>query len=304
MRIAFAGTPDAAVPTLEGLVEAGHVIVVVLTREDASAGRKRRVFPSPVAARAEALGLPVLKANRIDDEVTASILAAEPELGVVVAYGGIIREPLLSGPRDGWINLHFSLLPRWRGAAPVQRAIMAGDKETGVAVFQLEAGLDTGPTFVNRPVAIGADETARELLTRLAAEGVSDVLDTVTQIAAGSAVARAQDGPATHAAKLGTADGFIDWHDSATSLHARIRGVTPDPGAATTWKGERFKIHRVGIADATDLPPGEVQLRDRQVLIGCGTGALELLEVQPAGKKAMVASDWLRGVQDEGVRLG
>lgn len=304
MRIAFAGTPDAAVPTLEGLVDAGHEIVAVITREDAPVGRKRRLAPSAVGARAEALGLPIIKANKIDETVMTQVLELEPELGVVVAYGGLIREPLLNGPTHGWINLHFSLLPRWRGAAPVQRAVMAGDVTTGIAVFQLEAGLDTGPTFVNREVVVGVDETAGELLARLALEGVSDVLSTITAIGDGSAVATPQAGEPTHAAKLETADGVIDWHKDAADLHAQIRGVTPDPGASTSWQGERFKIHRVSLTSADGLAPGRVEFRDRKALVGCGTGSLELIEVQPAAKRAMAAADWLRGVQDAEVQLG
>lgn len=304
MRIAFAGTPEAAVPTLDGLVAAGHEIVVVITREDAPTGRKRRLTPSAVAARAAALGLPIIKTNRIDAVVTEQVLDLAPELGVVVAFGGLIREPLLTGPTHGWINLHFSLLPKWRGAAPVQRAIMSGEPNSGIAVFQLEAGLDAGPTFVNREVAIEIDETAGELLSRLAVTGVSDVLETIGAIADGSAIAKPQTGEPTHAAKLETGDGIIDWRQAAPILHAQIRGVTPDPGASTTWNGERFKIHRVSLAEAEDLAPGEVLLRDRQVLVGCGSGALQLIEVQPAGKRAMAAADWLRGVQDDEVKLG
>lgn len=306
MRIAFAGTPDAAVPTLQGLVDAGHEIVAVITREDAPVGRKRRLQPSPVAARAESLGLPVVRANRIDEAVAARIAGLAPDLGVVVAYGGLIREPLLSQPVHGWINLHFSLLPRWRGAAPVQRAVMAGDSSTGIAVFRLEAGLDTGPTFVNREVPIGAGETAGELLARLAELGVPDVLETVVAIGAGTAVAEPQRGEATHAAKLRVEDGAIDWTATAARADARIRGATPEPGASTTWRGERFKVLRA--APATDAAvaggPGAVVLDGGRVLAACGSGALELIEVQPAGKRAMRAADWFRGVQEAEVRLG
>ncbi|SJM53646.1 methionyl-tRNA formyltransferase [Gulosibacter sp. 10] len=306
MRIAFAGTPDAAVPTLQGLVDAGHEIVAVITREDAPVGRKRRLQPSPVAARAESLGLPVVRANRIDEAVAARIAGLAPDLGVVVAYGGLIREPLLSQPVHGWINLHFSLLPRWRGAAPVQRAVMAGDSSTGIAVFRLEAGLDTGPTFVNREVPIGAGETAGELLARLAELGVPDVLETVAAIGAGTAVAEPQRGEATHAAKLRVEDGAIDWTATAARADARIRGATPEPGASTTWRGERFKVLRA--APATDAAvaggPGAVVLDGGRVLAACGSGALELIEVQPAGKRAMRAADWFRGVQEAEVRLG
>lgn len=302
MRVVFAGTPQAAVPTLDGLVAAGHEIVAVVTREDASVGRKRVLTPSPVAARAAELGLPRIKANRLDDDVTARILALEPDLGVVVAYGGLIREPLLTGPAHGWINLHFSYLPQWRGAAPVQRAVMSGTGRSGVAVFQLEAGLDTGPTYVNREVAIGADETAGELLERLAVEGVPDVLATVAAIADGTAVATPQTGEPTHAAKLTTADGTIDWTEPAARIAAQIRGVTPDPGAATGLEEARFKIHEIGELEApstsTRLAPGEVAEVAGRILVGTGDEALELRRVQPAGKPAMDAGAWWRGRHD------
>lgn len=309
MRIAFAGTPDAAVPTLDGLIAAGHEIVTVITREDAPVGRKRRLTPSAVGARAAELGLPIIKTNRIDDEATQQVLALEPDLGVVVAYGGLIREPLLNGPTHGWVNLHFSLLPKWRGAAPVQRAVMHGDAQTGVAVFSLEAGLDTGPTYVNRSIDIGTEETAGELLERLSHIGVADVLDTVAGLTNGVAVVTPQSGEPTHAAKLVTADGVIDWQADSAALHAQIRGVTPDPGASTTWRQERFKIHSIRLADTETgdplaLAPGHVALHERRVLVGCGNGALELLEVQPQGKRAMAAADWFRGVQEETVTLG
>ena len=299
MRIVFAGTPEAAVPTLEGLVEAGHEIVAVVTREDAPLGRKRVMTPSPVAARAEELGLRILKANRLGDEVTGEILALEPELGVVVAYGGLIREPLLSGPAHGWINLHFSELPQWRGAAPVQRAVISGTGRTGIAVFQLEAGLDTGPTFVNRGVDILEGETSGELLARLAIEGVKDVTETVASIAGGTAVTSPQEGEPTHAAKLTTEDGVIDWTQPTHLVAARIHGVTPEPGAATTLDEARFKIHEIKSADATieTLDPGVVSAASKRILVGTGDGTLELVRVQPAGKAAMDAGAWWRGNQ-------
>lgn len=304
MRIVFAGTPEAAVPTLEGLAASRHEIVAVVTREDAPLGRKRVLTPSPVAQRAAELGLPIVKANRLDAEVTAGLLAREPELGVVVAYGGLVREPLLSGPTHGWINLHFSELPKWRGAAPVQRAVLAGDTTSGIAVFQLEAGLDTGPTFVNRAVEIGTEESSGELLERLATEGVADVLTVVDAIASGTAIATDQRGEPTHAPKLTAADGEIDWNASAKAVSARIRGATPEPGATTRLGGERFKIHRIAHPSSdTALEAGLVALVDGRVLVGTATTALELVRVQPAGKNAMDAAAWWRGRHGAEVRF-
>lgn len=302
MRIVFAGTPNAAVPTLEGLAASEHEIVAVISREDAPQGRKRVLTPSPVSARALELDLPLIRANRLDDAVTKQVADRQPDLGVIVAYGGLVREPLLSVPRMGWINLHFSQLPAWRGAAPVQRAVLAGDTHTGIAVFQLEAGLDTGPTYVNRAVAIDADETAGELLERLAHEGVADVLATVNGLAAGTAVATPQSGAPTHAEKLTVADGAIDWSLPAAAVYSRIRGATPEPGAATVLDGARFKVHQVArlqTQPAEPLAPGQVQLDQGRVVVGTGDDALELVRVQPAGKAAMNAGDWLRGRHGE-----
>lgn len=305
MRLVVAGTPEAAVPTLEALAASEHEIVAVISREDAPVGRKRVLTPSPVSARALELSLPLIRANRLDEQVTEQIAELQPDLGVIVAYGGIVREPLLSVPRLGWINLHFSQLPKWRGAAPVQRAVLAGDQETGVAVFQLEAGLDTGPTFVNRPEPIGADETSGELLARLAQLGSADVVDTVNALARGEAVATPQQGTPTHAAKLSVADGKIDWQLDAERVYATIRGATPEPGASTELDGARFKVHQAGRAEAsTSLQPGEVRLIDGRVLVGTGSDALELVRVQPAGKAAMNAADWFRGRRAESVMLG
>lgn len=306
MRIVFAGTPQAAVPTLEALVAAGHEVVAVLTREDAPVGRKRVLTPSPVAQRAAELGLDVVRANRVTDEVAAELLGREFDLGVVVAYGGILRSPLLDEPPYGWINLHFSQLPRWRGAAPVQRAIMAGDAASGIAVFQLEAGLDTGPTFVNRPVEIEQDETAGELLARLAELGAPDVVETVAAIAAGTAEARPQRGEPTTAAKLSVRDGLVDWHRGAAEIDALVRGVTPEPSAATELGGQRFKLLRGRVAAATHAPgaPGRVSEVAGSIVVATGEGSYELIEVQPAGKNAMRAADWWRGQRGAEVQLG
>ncbi|UAJ77937.1 methionyl-tRNA formyltransferase [Leifsonia sp. ZF2019] len=295
MRLVFAGTPAVALPSLRA-VAARHDVAAVITREDAPIGRKRVLTPSPVAAEAERLGLPVIKANRLGDEVTEAVAALEADLGVIVAYGGLVREPLLSSPRLGWVNLHFSLLPRWRGAAPVQRAVIAGDAETGAAVFQLVPALDAGDVFAELRRPVGADETAGELLEALAESGASLLADTVDALAAGTATARPQEGEPTVAPKLSIEDARLDLARPADEVYARLRGVTPEPGAYALLDGERFKIAEARRADDADrVASGHVVLDGTRVLLGTGTSPLELLVVQPAGKRAMAAADWWRG---------
>lgn len=296
LRIVFAGSPAAAVPSLRALAATDHEIVAVVTREDAPLGRKRVLTATPVADAAEALGIPVLKANRIAP-LEARIAALRPDLGVIVAYGGLIREPLLSTPQLGWINLHFSLLPRWRGAAPVQRALIAGDTTTGAAVFQLVAELDAGPVFGVLEQPIGRNETAGHLLEVLAERGAGLLTSVVDDLAVGTARSAQQDGEVTLAPKLGLEDGRLDWSRPAAELDARIRGTTPEPGAfALLEDEERLKVLDAAIAhgDAV-LAPGEFDLRAGRLLVGTGTDPLHLVTVQPAGKRAMAAADWWRG---------
>ena len=296
LRVVFAGSPAVAVPSLTALLDAGHEVVAVVTREDAPVGRRRVLTATPVALAAEAVGLPVIRANRLDDEVTAQIEAFAPDLGVVVAYGGLLREPLLSTPRHGWLNLHFSLLPRWRGAAPVQHAILAGDAVTGVSVFRLVPELDAGPLLAQVSEPIGRFQTAGALLERLSMIGAGVLAEVVDGIAAGTARAVAQRGQATPAGKLHAADGVIDWTASAASIDRRIRALTPEPGASTTVAGERLRLLEAAPAhSAHRLAPGEVAVADRQVLVGTGDGLLELVRVTPAGRQPMTAADWLRG---------
>ncbi len=295
MRLIFAGSPAAAVPSLRVLIEGPHEVVAVVTREDAPLGRKRVLTQTPVADVAEAAGIRVVKANRLG-EVQDELLGLDAELGVVVAYGGLIREPLLTAPRHGWINLHFSLLPRWRGAAPVQHALIAGDAETGAAVFQLVPELDAGPVFATERVPIGRVQTAGHLLESLSDSGARLLAGVVDAIAAGTAVATPQHGEVTLAPKLTLDDGRLDWTQPAARVDARRRGVTPEPGATTTLEGERFKILDAAIAhDAPRLEPGHVALRGRSVHVGTADDPLELLVVQPAGKRSMPAADWWRG---------
>lgn len=305
MRLVFAGTPAVAVPTLRSLA-AEHEIVAVVTRPDAPLGRKRVLTPSPVAAAAEELGLPVIKAARLDDEATAQITALHAELGVIVAYGGLVREPLLSAPTHGWINLHFSLLPRWRGAAPVQRALIAGDDEIGVAVFQLVPALDAGDVFAMHTVDIDPLATADAVLDMLAVDGAALTRDVVAGIAAGTAVAVPQQGEPTLAPKLGLPDGLLDWGVPLTEVFARFRGVTPEPGAHTTVAGDRLKILAAApAADEEPLAPGHVRAIRSALLVGTATAPLAVTRVQPAGKGAMAATDWWRGLRDTaGIVLG
>ncbi|MDZ8202439.1 methionyl-tRNA formyltransferase [Microbacterium sp. SSW1-59] len=305
MRLVFAGTPDPAVPSLRALARGPHDIAAVITRPDAPVGRRRVLTPSPVADAAAELGLDTLKAARLDEEATAAIAALEPDLGVIVAYGGLVREPLLSTPEHGWINLHFSLLPRWRGAAPVQHALIAGDRITGAAVFRLVAELDAGDVYAEREVAVADDETAGELLARLAGEGALLLTEVVDAIAAGTALARPQKGEASTAPKLTIEDGRIRWDEPARRVLDRILGTTPEPGAHTSLDGARLKVLRAAIVeDAPTLDPGQVAWVGKRVLVGTAAGAIHLLEVQPAGRGAMAAADWWRGLRRDDVRVG
>ncbi len=298
MRLVFAGTPAVAVPTLR-LLSAEHDIAAVVTRPDAPLGRKRVLTPSPVAAAAEELGLEVIKAARLDAEATARITALEPELGVIVAYGGLVREPLLSAPVHGWINLHFSLLPDWRGAAPVQHALIAGDETLGASVFQLVAELDAGDVFASRAIAVPEDATAGAALDALAEAGAPLTAEVVAAIADGAAVAVPQRGAPRLAPKLALADGRLDFTRASSEVFARFRGVTPEPGAHTTIDGATLKILAVERAGAdVALEPGALHGTRTGVLVGTATTPLLLTRVQPAGKPPMAAADWWRGLRD------
>lgn len=296
LRIVFAGSPFAAIPSLERLLASDHEVVAVITRNDSPHGRKRVLTPTPVATVAESRGVDVIRANRLDDAVTAQVSALEPDLGVIVAYGGLVREPLLSTPRLGWINLHFSLLPHWRGAAPVQRALIAGDDITGTTVFQLVPELDAGDWFGQSTQAIGGLQTAGHLLESLAVSGADLLARVVDALADGTARAEPQVGDVSLAPKLTLDDGLLDLTRSADDVHNRFRGVTPEPGAFTTVGGERLKIIDATIArNAARLPPGRLALIDKTVLVGTGTHPLVLHRVHPAGRSAMSATDWWRG---------
>jgi methionyl-tRNA formyltransferase len=297
VRVLFAGTPAVAVPSLDALVEAGFDVVAVLTRPDAPVGRKRVLTPSPVAARAAELGIEVIHAARVDAGATARISGVNPDVAAIVAYGGLVPPAALAVPRYGWVNLHFSLLPAWRGAAPVQRAVMAGDDVTGAVTFLLEEGLDTGPVFGTLTESVGPEDTAGELLERLSRSGAVLLAQTLSAVEAGKAVPQPQAGEVSLAPKLTLEDGHLNWNHPALAISRQARGVTPEPGAWTVLDGQRVKLEPVRLRpDVTHFPPGALSLHGKSVLVGTGSHAVELTRIQPAGKKMMAAADWARGM--------
>jgi len=297
VRVLFAGTPAVAVPSLDALTKAGFDVVAVLTRPDAPVGRKRVLTPSPVAARAMELGIEVIRAAKVDADTTARIAEFAPDVAAIVAYGGIVPKAALGVPRHGWVNLHFSLLPAWRGAAPVQRSIIAGDDVTGAVTFQLEEGLDTGPVFGTLTEAIRPEDTAGDLLERLSISGAVLLNQTLSAIDSGQAAPQPQNGEISLAPKLTLDDGRLDWQQPALALNRRARGVTPEPGAWTTLEGQRVKLEPVALRpEVKDLPPGSIRVEGKSVLVGTGSHAVELGRIQPAGKKMMSSADWARGL--------
>ncbi len=337
MRLLFAGTPEVAVPALRALLASRHEVVAVLTRPDARTGRGRRTAPSPVRVVAEDAGIEVLTPVTLrDPEVVAAIAALDVDCAPVVAYGNLVPAALLEVPRHGWVNLHFSLLPAWRGAAPVQRAIIAGDATTGASVFQLEAGLDTGPVFASVPEPIGPSDDAGALLGRLADRGAGLLVDVLDGLEDGTAVATPQAAEGVSLApKLEVADARVDWAADAAVVDRLVRGCTPAPGAWTTFRGDRVRLGPLRLVGGMDgaaprgvsagssafgepasrtsisgestsgestlgeLAPGELSVTSRRVLIGAGDGPMELGIVRAAGKKPMPAADWARGVRPE-----
>ncbi|GAD32873.1 methionyl-tRNA formyltransferase [Microbacterium sp. TS-1] len=304
MRIVFAGTPEPALPSLRRLAASRHEIVGVVTRRDAPLGRKRVLTPSPVGSLAAELGLPVLKTDRLDAEATETITSWGADLGVIVAYGGLVREPLLSAPLHGWINLHFSLLPAWRGAAPVQHSLIAGDRVSGVSVFQLVPELDAGDVFAQTRHPVDRGATAGDLLAALADLGADTLADVVDAIADGAANAVPQAGEASLAPKLTLADGLLDFALPADTVLDRFRGTTPEPGAHTTIAGQRLKVLAARRGPDAPLAPREIRLVGKDVLVGTADGTISLLSVQPAGRGAMPAPDWWRGLRVESIEAG
>ncbi|MEO6471025.1 MAG: methionyl-tRNA formyltransferase [Aeromicrobium sp.] len=302
MRLVFAGTPEVAVPALESLVASRHEVVAVLTRPDAPAGRGQGLEQSPVAARASELGIEVLKpANPSDPEFLKKLRELAPDCCPVVAYGAILRREALNLPEFGWINLHFSVLPAWRGAAPVQRSIIAGDEVTGACIFSIVEELDAGPVLGLLTERILDTDTAGDLLDRLAGFGAGLLKDVIDHIEDGdiSAMPQAEDGT-SYAPKLTVEDGHIDWTAPSFAIDRQIRGCTPAPGAWTVLSGERFKVGPVGTTDECTLKPGIIAVGKNEVRVGTGTTDVILGEVQPHGRKRMNAADWGRGAKLDG----
>jgi methionyl-tRNA formyltransferase len=300
MRVVFAGTPAVAVPSLRAVLRSRHHVVAVLTRPDAPAGRGRRLTPSPVAQVAADAGLEVLTPARPrDPEFLGRLAEIAPDCAPVVAYGGLIPRAALDVPKHGWVNLHFSLLPAWRGAAPVQHAILAGDEITGACTFQLEEGLDTGPVYGLVTEQIRPTDTSGDLLARLAESGAGLLVATLDGIEDGTLVATPQSTHGVSAApKLTVTDAEVDWTAPGSRIDRLVRACTPAPGAWTTFRDERLKLGRVHLRPhITHLGPGEIEAGRDGVRVGTGSHAIQLGEVQPQGKRPMPAADWARGVR-------
>lgn len=305
MRLIFAGTPEVAVPSLARLVRSPHEVVAVLTRPDARVGRGRRVSRSPVATFAEEAGIPVLQFPTLRDETAVAELAGlRPDVCPVVAYGALVPGPCLAIPTHGWVNLHFSLLPAWRGAAPVQHAIWHGDDLTGATTFRLEEGLDTGPVFGTMTEPIHPTDTAGNLLERLSHSGAELLMATIDAIDSGTAapVPQPREGVSV-APKITPDDARVRWELPALAVDRQIRACTPAPGAWSTFRDLRVKLGPVSPPRPTDAAgppadPGSLVPGGRDTWwVGTGSGAVALGEVQPPGKRMMPAADWLRGLR-------
>ena len=308
MRVVFAGTPEVALPSLRAIADSAHELVGVVTRPDAPAGRGRRLTPSPVALLADELGVPALKPDHPrDPDFQAALRELAPECCPVVAYGALLPQSALDIPAHGWVNLHFSCLPAWRGAAPVQHAVWAGDEVTGATTFRIVRELDAGPTFGVMTEAVRPTDTAGELLERLAHGGADLLVRTLDGIEDGTIEAREQpDDGVSLAPKITVEDARVDWAEPAAAVERRIRACTPAPGAWSTIDGQRLKLTPVTVVpDHPVLKPGQVEVTKGAVHVGTGSSPVRLGEVQPFGKKRMGAADWARGMRlDETARLG
>ena len=313
MRVAFAGTPEFALPALAALIES-HSVVGVLTQPDRPSGRGRRLRASPVKELAQAHQLPLLQPASLRDEAVRARLAAwSPDVLVVVAYGLILPATVLALPRLGCLNIHASLLPRWRGAAPVQRAILAGDSVTGVTIMSMDEGLDTGPILLTREIAIGSDDTAGSLAATLAGLGAEALLAALAGLAAGTLAAHRQPGVGiTYAAKIAKSEASIDWSRDAALIERQVRAFNPWPVAETTLGGERLRIHSAKVSAANEslketksLENGDIVLvRDGIMLVKCGQGLLEVRRVQKPGGRVLAVSEFAHNLDLAGRRLG
>ncbi|MFP7365693.1 methionyl-tRNA formyltransferase [Corynebacterium callunae] len=306
MRLVFAGTPEPAVVALQKLIDSEHEVVAVLTQPDARRGRGRTLHPSAVAELAAQHGIEVLKpatlkADSADgQEVRKRLQELAPDCLPVVAFGQLITKDLLDVAPHGWVNLHFSLLPAWRGAAPVQAAIREGDQLTGATTFRIDEGLDTGEILAVLKEEIRSTDTADDLLERLAYVGGDLLVETMTGLENGTITPMAQVGEASYAAKISTEDARIDWTQPAEVIDRHIRAHTPAPGAWTTLVDARLKVAPIKLSgEAPVLAPGEISASKSAVFVGTGSSAVEVVEIQPPGKKMMKAADWARGVHLE-----
>jgi methionyl-tRNA formyltransferase len=304
MRVIFAGTPEFAATALAALIREGYSIPLVLTQPDRPAGRGMKLTESPVKRLALAHGLPVLQPPTLRDEkVQAQLRAAESDVMVVVAYGLILPRAVLNIPRHGCFNIHASLLPRWRGAAPIQRALLAGDRETGITIIKMDEGLDTGPMLLKERFPIADEDTAQSLHDKLAALGAHAIVTALRRLEQGSLEGEPQDpAQATYAAKLSKTEGRLDWHLSAAELDRMVRAYNPFPVAHASFHGETWRIWRARPEPAAGGIPGEVLRADKNgIVVACGDGALRITEIQKAGGKRLPAAVFLQGSQ---VRTG
>ncbi len=298
MRCVFAGTPDVAATALRALLESRHKVVAVITRPDARAGRGKALASSAVATLAREVGLEVLQpASARDPELAHRLAELRPDCAPVVAYGGLIPQNLLDLPHHGWVNLHFSLLPAWRGAAPVQHAVWHGDDVTGATTFRLDVGMDTGPVYGSVTETVRSRDTSGDLLGRLADSGAGLLVATLDAIEDGAAHPVPQAGAPSLAPKLSVDDARVRWDHPAVGVDRQIRACTPDPGAWTMLGADRLRIHPVEISSADRLPTGRLLVSRDEVLVGTATAPVRLSLVQPAGKRVMAAVDWARGAR-------
>jgi methionyl-tRNA formyltransferase len=299
MKCLFAGTPDVAATALRTLLASSHEVVAVLTRPDAPAGRGRGLAASAVAEVAREHGLPLLQPVSLREPGLVEQMAAlRPDVAPIVAYGGLVPPDLLDLPRHGWVNVHFSVLPAWRGAAPVQHAIWHGDDITGATSFRLDPGMDTGPVYGTVTESIRPDDTAGDLLGRLAVVGAGLLVATLDGLAEGRVVAVPQAGSPSFAPKVEVADAQLDWTRTAVELDRKVRACTPAPGAWTTFAGERLRIRPIRLEpSAAALPPGQLAVSRDAVLVGTATAPVRLGDVQAAGRRVMPAADWARGLR-------